>query len=435
MTAVEDDFAFVVASARRVILQHRSAVAPSGRIVRRTRGSALRARIIAELEHYESLLPRSETKFALSDEAGKRSALLGARSIGVALTRLDAAVTWVEAGGRPDVQFAQVFFAEEAGSAILQRPCEVVTVPSAEFGYATPVPTVRWQTAPAVGALEPVVVFVPPHEQVSTLFLPLLAHEVSHSEVEREDQALLGRVKQRRGSGWAEAVEEAAGPLEAEQALGRDAAVVRAESRLERWTTEFLCDSFALAYCGPSYLYAFATVALSRELTGTGETHPPPAERLKAMLILCDDLGWESSSAQTPVARWVNAAAEARLSPLSDFDERLLRETIPIANVVHRIVREHLGDAVLSPVAIEHMHVAEIGDLLLAGVLPAQLRNGDGAHARAIVHVAWQQVTAARRPDQLPEVLSDADYQRLLGRAIELSYVVDAWGSGGGGSS
>lgn len=429
---VSDDFEFLAASAKRTIALHRSAIG-SDRAWADRRGRALRGRIARDLEHYEQGVERSRRKLAFAFDDEERDTLVnGLRATNQALARLAAVITWMRVGRDSEVSPAPVLFAEEAGRNILARACEVTAVTDADPEYATRVPTAPWVVPLSRGSPEPLVVFLPPHERGSALLYPLLVHEIAHTALPR--CGLVTRAKDRLGDRWASAIEEAAGFLGAYEGQGREIAVANAGLRLHYWLRELLCDAIALSYCGPSYLYAFAAAALQRELGGIGESHPPAADRIASMIAFTRKLGWGDvhENNASPMSTWLVQASNARLSGLKDYDERLLREMIPLSQGVHELVSAEFESVVLRPAGMSQL--IEVAELMDLGVLPAQLATGGAADRRTILYAAWQQVLRngskwnGDAPSAMAVALADQKYQDFVERAIELSFVVDAWG-------
>lgn len=433
MDWTEDDFEFLLASARRAIGQYRTELTRRGALSDQRRGAALRGRIRQDLDAYEQELRRRESQFRLIDVDVKSVTTEALREVNLEVGRLGSVVAWALSADRPDQKLAPVFFAEEAAAAILQRACEVVVVPSAETEYATPVPTATWKASASVddNSPEPIVVFLPPSEHASGLLLPLLVHEVAHTAV--AVHKLIGRTKDVYGEEWATAVSDVAGPLEADHGMTRRAALFTAEARFERFVKELLCDALATAYCGPSYLFAFSAVVLRRELGGMGEAHPPAVDRVAAMRDLLARLGWKGfgPDPDTRMGIWLRRVANAGLSGLSNFDQALLQEIPPLAVRIQELVLEHLGNASLSPDRL--VAVDEISQLLKLGILPAQLAEDAPADRRAILHAAWEWTFSHEapwggdRPASLPRALDDTRFQDLVGRAVEMSFVAEAW--------
>lgn len=437
MDGLGGDFAYLVESARRTIAQYEVELARQGGVDEARRGKVLRLKIQAELAHFEETLQRSVYNFTMDSEHVKLVEVENVRGTNLSLLRLESAITWARLAEHPDQELAPLYFAEEAGAALIRRPCEVVVIPGADGIYGTPIGVVPW-VDPSEGPTEPIVVFIPPSETESSLLFPLLIHEIAHTAVARHE--LLVKVKKRFSEDWQTTVNEAAGLIEAtvegeDNVARRDAALFKSEFRLEQWANELLCDALATLYCGPPYLYAFAAWVLRRELSGTGESHPPAADRVLSMLTLLERrMGWTEVDRLGPMGEWLRFVSNAKLpvGDVSDFDRRLLQTMQPLAQCVHEIAQEHVGDTAFRPEDARQLE--QISMLLKLGILPAQLEDDTAADPRTILLAGWHHILGLSTdsppgPGQLPVALGDVPLQKLLSRGIELSYVVGAWGS------
>ena len=429
MDELELDFRFVARFARRAIHQYDVALEATALQSQDATSSSLLNRLKAELADYKAQIDAREDKFAFSDSENRSVFTAALRTRATELAQMAAPVAWCQRDFTPEPSLAQLDFAQQAATAVVQGPCEIIAVPNADIGYATPVPIKHWNAAMPEGALEPVVVFVPPHEMRATTMLPLLVHEVGHTAI--RTNLLLQRIKDVSGDGWNNAVDEAATAMSTQTGTARAAAFIQCDEILQRWTVELICDALATAYCGPCYLFAFAGAVLGREIDAPGETHPPPSERVNAMLLLLSKMGCNplEASASTELAVWLKHIANASLK-LDDRTERLLRQCSLMHHLIHDTVLAHLGDNAFQPDCV----TSDVSEMLDRRVVVAAHNNsGTYVDRRAILHAAWEQIFSSSYwggavPDAILRSLDDIEYQEILDRSIELSYVVERWG-------
>ncbi len=428
MDELELDFWFVAAATRRTIHQYQLAL---DAVVLRSDGisaSSLLARLNAELAHYQAQIDRREHKLAAADQHALRTLTAALRVRGTELAQMAAPVAWCQSELTPEPSSAQLDFAQEAASALVKLPCEIIAVPNADIGYATPVPIKHWQAPLPRGGLEPVVVFVPPLELRATTMLPLLVHEVGHTAVAAN--RLLTKVRDASGEEWSSAVEEAATATEAQTGTARAAALVQCDDTLQRWVVELLCDALATAYCGPAYLFAFAGAVLPHSIDAPSWTHPPPSERLGAMLGLLRGIGCDPrhTYSSSPLAGWLTYVENASLK-LNESTERLLRHCTQIRPRIHATALDHLAHENFTP-PTPAPHVTELLERRI--VVAADPDGKRPIERRLIIDAAWRLIFTSTTwggasPEAILRSSDDIEYQEILDRSIDLSYLVERW--------
>ena len=265
----------------------------------------------------------------------------------------------------------------------------------------------------------PVVFFLPAGDPSNALLMPILAHEVGHAAVERDNL----------GSEVLRSVD--ADRLNAlfTMCLGRAPGTTnggRWQLDLFHWLDEFLCDALATALCGPSLLFAAAAFFPASD-PGTLTSHPFPADRLKLCLEQLSELGWDDIlSAQCPrTVAWL--AARETPTPTGDPREDFLRGAVNIIREpLGRIARAHVPNPLLPA-----EFVAASGDLcklISAGIPPAQL-GVRPADPWSITLAGWFEQFNSRgdRPGTLAVAVADREFNEFLQKSIELARIARLW--------
>jgi hypothetical protein len=273
-----------------------------------------------------------------------------------------------------------------------------------------------------------VIIFYPPLEERSTLLQPLFVHELGHPTVEEHDleSKVLDRGDDEFDKERKQAIEDVA------QAEGDPTSVAEAkvDEQLEIWVAEYLCDSLALHYTGPPYLFAFAAAVTSMTSTEVQDSHPPTTLRIKLMLDQLSNLGWARFlEERVPEIKsgldHLGAASVQGQNPLEDF---ALSASASLADAVAEIARERLGESVFTAETFTKVE-SELGELLEERILPAQLQNEEPADRRAILLAGWLFRLKDDKMTAIPTALADNEFQDFLATAGEMSKVLETWRS------
>lgn len=443
MDGLDRDFAFLVASARRVVAEAAAAVATVSRGRSSKRGAALSAHVEETLRAIENRIGGSEARFSgASDDVEREAAIETMRLINSFLSEMQEATPWVEAGANPGLELGPLYVVDESAAAIAATPCDVVAYADAKYQYAT----VSWPfqsilqhlgQAPTPGP-RPVVIFYPPGDAHAFLLHALFSHELGHSAVWQHN--LVDRVLATTAGDatWTPDYNAAVTDVAATE-TGGDLIVasVVLQRQLRRWVTELLCDDFGAHYSGPAYLWAFAAVVVAMSWNEPQDTHPPTTTRVAFLLRELDELGWSPTlSAVAPeVLAWLNhIAAAPRPATNAAHDDFLTDVCERLRPAIRTEVRGVLGSNVYQP-ATYSAHGDELEELLADRIMPAQLASGAAVDRRNIYTTGWAHVFRNRRKpasegDASASVsagVANAEYQEFLAKAAEMSRVLETW--------
>lgn len=132
--------------------------------------------------------------------------------------------------------------------------------------------------------------------------------------------------------------------------------------------------------------------------------------------------------AGAPLA-WLREVAEQPSPGRSPHEAFLEQALVDLETTTQDVVVEHLSDTLLTPERFER-NADELLALVGMKILPAQLDDGSAPDRRAILLAVWLDGLAAyASPGDLVSLLSDRDRQSMLGRALEMSVVLERWRS------
>ncbi len=445
----ERDFAFVVASANRVIKTLSNDPRLAEDFPRAGPGAAM-ARYVRSLlvEVEEAVRLRAE---AASDDLDIESGAQAVRLLNIFVSgNLTRALSWLDDPPRVQLELGARYFIQELAEVIIKEEADLVLVP--QVVYSTdPRPFHQWVLKLVESGVQlqlppgkepyPLVLNYPELEAHSVLLHPLFAHELGHRALSQEpfvpkvlaplltDQGLL--------QGMREAV--AADMPEASD-IDVNAEVHVVNEMIGYWLEEMLCDTIACALLGPAYVLSFATVVLSGT-NGPGLQHPPANVRVGLILDQLDALGWvtalRSPSFEPSMNRtldWLidtSAHDPPTLSPSREFSIDVVRKCAARART---LVWQHLDPFRPEDYLPVHDHLIE---MIEARVLPCQLdeqttgRPGGAIDRRAIVLAGWLHMIGdiGDEPSTLSAALSDEQkpLQAFLTRALEMSRVLEEW--------
>ena len=368
------------------------------------------------------------------DDVAKRAAITELRELVARVRDLQSNLAWVDAAATPPLDLGTTYFVENAARQLVAGEIELTVVAAHEATYATSIDPYgqaikRWGD-PSRGDENVIVVFVPRREQHSGLLHPLIIHELGHAAAQKHDltrQMLSEAAKRKRvQSRFATVVQAQA---------KRDGVAVRAAAaavgwRLGKWLEETLCDSIAIQYLGPTYLYSFLAEVAAENLDDPGKRHPPPRQRIGLLIDQLDALGWSSvmTAAAPDLDDWVRGLANDRPS-YADTTGFLVHAINALAPALRKVVAAHVGGATFEPDAAE---LAEIDKLLARRIPPAQLPDGAASSRPAIILCSWLHALREAGGD-LPGIASAPDAPELaslLPKGLEMTALVEAWEAG-----
>jgi hypothetical protein len=433
MASLNDDFAFVAASAERAVIRQRQACEQlRGRATDKAAG--LTQHIDLAYGAVESQLSERRLSFSEApDDTVKADAIVGMRQLLGSIRQLQANLDWLAAAIRPPLDLGTTYYVEDAARAMVARQVELTVVSGTKQGsYATTSnpwePVIKgWGKGIPKGEPTIVVVFIPRREEKTGLLHPLIIHELGHA-ADGEHELVetiwqLARNRTKLTKRFAKAVED----FSAAERIDQRAAASHVTERLTSWIAEALCDSLAAHYLGPSYLYSFLTEVVAGTMDDATPTHPPPRQRVRRLLDDLDRLGWaDTMSAGAPeLDSWVRETA-GNTVPYVGIDAFLYWAIDDLHAVIRKTAKSHLKGSVFSPHPEEF---SEARELLSAGIPPAQRASGTPIARETIILSCWYAAlsSSARGPAGLPDAAEGPEFAEILPAALELSAVTSSW--------
>jgi hypothetical protein len=400
------------------------------------RGEHFLAVILAALNALEQGIVGCEGDFAsAANEREQRTVILAMRRINHDVMGLHEVTPWVESARGSTLGLGLVYFVDEMVAALLKDSADVVMTPSGTYMYSTlhkPFEALLIDLGVAYpAAVSPIIVAYPVHEPASLFLHLLIAHEVGHSAIAEHhlDQEVY-RLDP-NGSATKAILSQAVTEYVNSEGGNRAAATGKLRVMLTRWLREIVCDSLALGFLGPSYL--FASAAFSPPFGGPepSDTHPPFTLRTRLLLEQLTSWGWRRSIEKRVPAtvRWLDAtAARPQQAGHRTYFLRLEEAILNLASTIEEVVRTHLKSDRFAPEAYSPF-ADELSGLLERDILPAQLLDRRAPAARAIVLAGWFHAFGKRGDDPvaLAEIVADRQQQRFLTKALEMSVVLERW--------
>lgn len=402
--------------------------APSG-----TRGAALR-------DHVLDLIGAVEQRISASpaSNAGGLARKAYARSLRQAVVELQSAhraLPWLEATRTPHLNLGSLFLTEEYAGHLIGTNVDLVVVPDAEYMYST----TSWPFREYINGTpgfapsntrRPIVLNFPLTDADSVFLHPIFAHELGHSSVDEYDltAAAVARVE----SEPAYHPERAAAVAAVKSAMPTwtDADVDQwLDERLDAWSTELLCDALALDVAGVPFLFALASFVLALSYGEPGQDHPPNTLRFNLALQQATARGWDPYlMAIAPGIRdWLGGVSAEALTysqqPFSFLVNALLRS----ADAFHELAAARTGANAIVPSECA-AHASTAAELLSHSILPVEL--DEPLDRRGILAGGWEAAIARHgdSPHGFVAATSDRTLQELVGKALESSVVLEAWG-------
>lgn len=266
----------------------------------------------------------------------------------------------------------------------------------------------------------PIVFNLPALDPSNALLSPLIAHEVSHTAV---DRTLMAELERRCGAETQNLLEER---LSAASAVGESASADDWAFLFRRWCEELICDVIALALTGPSFLYAFSCYAPPTNVAVVN-THPPLRDRLSFHLRVLDQLGWTDVLTSTGAATyaWWQEIADEQLRVGSERERFLFDAIALVEEALISVSVAHVS----RPLRAETMsEIAGTVDHFRAGV-PNIETAGGALDTWQVVLAGWVAALLERgdAPTSLLAAMDDPGYSRLLIKALEMSSIVSKW--------
>jgi len=435
-------FGFLDSSLHRAINDLRQAVGAAATDT--TRGSQLGRYLLAALEAIENRGEvLADTFRTTSDQTDRDAISREVRHLNSYVRSLHDSTAWLESLRSPTLSLGVVFFVQEASRVFMGTEPDLVLHRGAAYNYSTL--GLKSALEPLLARLggslpdgpSPVVVIYPSLEEDRTLLHPIFLHELGHETVNRE--GLRDRVKSAHPDiadldrRFNEAVAEMRHEHEARgEAISEAEAGATLRGVLDAWLEELLCDHLALAYLGPSFLFAAASFLLPTSSAEASRTHPPSSLRMSFLLAFLQELGWRPLlDERTPnVMKWLDDIASLDRTTSTDHAGAFVRQALrELVEPVQRIAIEALGDH-FRPEA--YAEVAEqLAQRLEHEIPPVQLETAQPAGRREILLACWLYCfglpTLGDDPATLQGALAEVERQRFFAKTIEMSFVLEQW--------
>lgn len=370
-----------------------------------------------------------------ASEEIRESFLRSLRALVFNLRSAHAAMPWLAATRSPQINLGALYLAEECAEILVGQSVDLVVVPDPEYMYSAQ----SWPFIRVVEAVEklfgfspetesrPVVLRYPLSDDNRLLVHAIFAHELGHPAADEFDLAeeVLGELE--ADTEFEDGLANTAETIFPATSSSKTARTLR--EWLRDWLEEIVCDHLAIEVSGPSYLWAFAGFVMPLSYDGPSTTHPPNTLRVRLMLDLLAERGWDSYLEQKApdLSAWlkrVGEDADTELeAPYGFFREHILRRSDLFRTVAARQVDN--GDRLGPEAAIPEAERAD--ELLRELILP--LSSNPVLKPRAILLGGWQRALAEHgdHTSGLVESLVDYQLQDLVGKAIELSVVASCW--------
>jgi len=344
-----------------------------------------------------------------------------------------AALPWLEATRRPNVNLGSLYVTEEWAHMLVGSDVDLVVVPDPEFMYAT----VSGPFAPVINmtpgfvpstARRPIVLNYPLTDADRLLLHPIFAHELGHASV--DEHGLVGAVEAKLDNdpAFTAALQSTVNDMAASTGLTQTQVSGMLRAWLHDWVEELMCDHLAIEAAGPAFMWAFALFVMPQGYGAPGGEHPPNTLRMKLALDHLTRRGWRPYMERVApgVTSWLDGIAADATATLDRHFAFLRDQLIAHAAVLQDTAMARAGGSAFDPASSEPA-ADEAADLLRRLILPVGLT--DLLDARAILLGGWQHAVYAHGdgPAGLVAALGDRRLQELVGKAIEMSTVVSSW--------
>jgi hypothetical protein len=198
---------------------------------------------------------------------------------------------------------------------------------------------------------------------------------------------------------------------------------------LEQWIEEVLCDHLAVEASGPAFLWSFAAFVLPQNYSEPSPSHPPSTLRINLALGQLAQNGWRPflESSAPGVTGWLDEVAAGVGDPMPQPYEFLQEQILRRSDLWRDAAAVRVGAERLSPEKLTKQ-AREAADLLSRLILPVG-HDRTPLDPRAILLGGWLDGFARHQDSYLGVVHAPADrrLQNLVGKAIEMSTVLDSW--------
>ncbi len=345
-----------------------------------------------------------------------------------------AALPWLAATRAPNVNLGSLYVTEELAHILVGKDVDLVVVPDPEFMYST----TSWPFGDVINGTEgfepvtkrrPIVLNYPLTDSDRLLLHPVFAHELGHASVNEHQLARQVETNLEEDPGFSSALGETVSAMKVvwpAATTTQIASTVRAW--LRAWTEELLCDCLALETMGPAFIWAFAAFAMPLAYGKPGQIHPPNTVRVRLALDHLSSRGWQGflGRAAPDVTAWLEDVASDATSPLPAPFAFLRDQFVKNAPVLRAVVADRVEEGILDRERCE-AEAEEAEELLDHLILPVGLDSV--LSPRSIILGGWLGAIKRHgdRPKAIVSALADRQLQELVGKAIEMSTVTNAW--------
>jgi hypothetical protein len=430
--AGNDELDFLITGARRAVEELQADPRLSAPVSGRARPLAEHVhetlRAIADgIATTEAAMPTA------TSDAAKRTHARNLRLYASLARAVHIAIPWL-APPRDGLDLGSLYLIDETALALIGRGLGVVAAADSSYMYSTTTYPFRRILEDYLGrtlgaADRPIVVNYPISEADTVLLHGLFAHELGHAASDKHElveavlQPMVGDPH------FAAGLRAATNHYEETYNYSAPKARTAVLFRLRSWVEELICDHLALQFLGPSYLFSFAAFVLATSWNEPSAKHPAPALRVQLLRDQAAALGWEIllRNDLPAIWTWLNEVAAAPV-PTMTPDTRFAHETCNRqGGEVRTVCASRIGARSYEPQ--DYAPVAsELNALLQRRIPPVQL-DGGAVDRRNILLAAWLFALKARggAPSSIPATLRDVEFQRFVGKALEMSTVLETW--------
>jgi hypothetical protein len=394
------------------------------------RGVALKEHILDLLGAVEHRAQQEPP--ATAAQAARSAFARSLRQSIVVLRAAHAALPWLAAVCSPSINLGSLYLTEECARILVKHDVDLVMVPDFDYMYMT----TSWPFGDVINSTSgfvpsairrPIVLNYPLTDDSRLLMHSIFAHELGHASC--DEYALVDHIEGALNNdpGFVAAFQEivdtstsaAASPAETAGAI---------RTLLRRWIEEVLCDHLAIETTGPAFVWGFVSFALPLTYGKPAPSHPPNTLRLRLALDHLNDRGWRSymEHVAPKVTTWMDSigddATDSMLPHFAFLREQLLHH----APVIRKTATDRVGSAMLDP-SVVVPEANEAAGLIRRLILPVGLK--ESLQPRSILLGGWQEAFHRHgdSPAGIVAALSDSHLQDLIGKAIEMSVVREAW--------
>jgi hypothetical protein len=323
--------------------------------------------------------------------------------------------------------------AEECARILVASDVDLVLVPNQQYMYST----TSWPFSEVINKTpgfnptnhrRPIVLNYPLGDSDRLLLHPIFAHELGHSSCQEHGLVAIAEARLDLEQSFIDALEKTIEQMAERWTAPKERISGTLRALLRSWLEELLCDHMAIETTGPAFIWAFAMFVMPFSYGEPGSEHPPNTVRLRLALEHLDRRGWRPYMERTApsATAWLDDIAADAEGPLTSEFSFLRDQLMANAETLQGIAIDQVGDRALDRQVCE-AEADEAAGLLSELILPLGLDAIlDG---RSILIGGWQQALKEHgdSPTGMVQATSDVRLQDLVGKAMEMSVVSNAW--------